>query len=253
MPDDFDAPAFLDQIDWRDLALNLSQWLMEDAFFIKDRRGRFVMQNRRACDYCDAATEAETLGKTDADYFPEERAAGYVEGDRMVMRSDRPILHQISPAPEDRGSEGLIIYSKFPVHDATGQVIGVAGLHRRIDEGKASATVFGDIYPAVRAIQRHFARSLRMSDLASLCGLSHSQFNRRFRALLGMSPKDYLTRFRVKTACRMLESTRHSVARIAQDCGFYDHSHFSHAFRRVTGLSPTRFRSEHRAGSARPT
>ena len=102
--------------------------LPDVAFFMKDRKGRFVMHNRRSCEYCRVSSEAETLGKTDFDFFPEARAKMYVEGDRQVMESGKPILNAIAPAPEEAGSDRLIVYSKVPVKDRRGRIIGIAGI-----------------------------------------------------------------------------------------------------------------------------
>lgn len=251
MKNDFDARGFLDRVDWEKVARDLGGLLLEDAFFMKDSAGRFVMQNRRACEYCNAGDESETLGRTDADFWPGDRAALYIEGDRMVMSSGRPVISQLAPAPEEAGSDNMIVYSKFPVSDRDGRVIGVAGIHRQIDERSSRATPFGVIYRAVRKIHEEFANDgLRMKELARLTGLSQSQFNRRFKAVLGVSPKDYQLRVRVRTACRLLDTTDWTVARIASHCGFHDHSHFSHAFRRQTGQSPGRYRVCHAGATA---
>ncbi len=235
----------MSEVDWRSVTTDLSGLLSDDAFFMKDREGRFVMQNRRACEYCNVSEEAETLGRTDADYWSEERAARYVEGDQMVMRSGKPIVNQLAPAPEEAGSDSMIIYSKFPVRDRLGRVVGVAGTHRLINESTIKTTPFGLLYVAVRRIHDSYASELKMTELAQLTGLSNSQFTRRFNAALGISPKEYLLRVRVRKSCWLLETTNDTIASIAQQCGFYDHSHFSHAFRRHTGQSPTRYRSEH--------
>ena len=243
--EDFNVEVFLERVDWRSLTRELSDCLVEEAFFMKDRTGRFVMQNRRACEYCNTADESETLGKTDADYWPEERAANYAEGDQMVMRSGEAIINQLAPAPEDAGSDNMIIYSKFPVKDLNGRVIGVAGMHRIFDHAKAWDTPLGTLFKAVRRMQEDYGSELKIADLARLSGLSHSQFVRRFHAVLGMSPKDYLQRIRVRKSCRLLEGTQLTVANIAHQCGFYDHSHFSHSFRNQTGLSPSEYRNEH--------
>lgn len=245
MKEDFNAEAFLQRVDWRSMTRELSDCLVEEAFFMKDRSGRFVMQNRRACEYCDTTDESKTLGKTDADYWSEERAANYAEGDQMVMSSGGAITNQLAPAPEDTGSDNVIIYSKFPVKDNKGRVIGVAGVHRIFDQAKALNTPLGTLFKAVRRMQEDYGSELKIADLARFSGISHSQFVRRFRAVLGMSPKNYLQRIRVRKSCRLLEETQFTVANIAQLCGFYDHSHFSHAFRTQTGLSPGEYRKEH--------
>ena len=242
----FDADHLLGEVDWRDVARNLGSLLNEDAFFIKDREGRFVFQNRRAYEYCNARSEAETLGKRDADFFSAERAAIYEEGDQQVIRTGQPITNEIAPAPEEAGSENLVLYSKFPVKDAGGRIIGVAGIHRLVEESATGSTLLGPLFPAVRRIHTNFAEDLRIVDLARQTGLSHSQFARRFKSILGVPPKDYLLQVRVRHARRLLETTDRTVADVALASGFYDHSHFSHAFRRLTGVAPAAYRDSHR-------
>jgi len=206
------------------------------------------MNNRRGCEYCRAATEGETLGKTDADYWPADRANSYSEGDRQVMTSGQPILNAVSSAPEEAGSDRLIIYSKVPVRDHKGRIIGIAGIHREIDARRFELASYGRIGEAVRMIHARFAEDLKTCDFAQVAGLSHSQFNRRFRALFGTTPREYLLRVRVHAACRFLETTGWTVARIALETGFFDHSHFTRIFRRLMGLTPATYRKMHSPG-----
>ena len=59
------------------------------AFFMKDHAGRFVMHNRRSCEFFRKSHEHEILGKTDYDFFSNEHAALYVQGHQEVMNSGR--------------------------------------------------------------------------------------------------------------------------------------------------------------------
>lgn len=246
MQEPFNAEIQLQQVDWREVTRHLGSLIANDAFFIKDTQGRFILQNRRAYEYCNAHSESETLGKRDADFFSPERAAIYEEGDQQVIRTGKPILNEIAPAPEEAGSNNLILYSKFPVRDSAGRVIGVAGIHRLVEESATGPTHLGPLFPAVRRIHTAFAEDLRIVDLARRTGLSHSQFSRRFKSVLGVPPKDYLLRVRVRHSRRLLETTDRTVSDVALASGFYDHSHFSHAFRRLTGTGPAAYREAHR-------
>lgn len=219
--------------------------LPDVAFFMKDRRSRFVMQNRRSCEFCRVASEAQTIGKTDYDFYPRDRAELYVRGDRQVISTGVPIINAIAPAPEEEGSDRLIIYSKVPVRDAGGRIIGVAGIHRRVDGVRAAPHAYGRLSRAIEMMHRHSARRLSTRRLAEAAGVSHSQFDRRFRKLFGTTPREYLLRVRVNAACRLLEETDRTVTDIAQEVGFYDHSHFSRTFRRIMGVAPQRFRRMH--------
>jgi AraC-like DNA-binding protein len=236
---------FVAEVDWMDMTRQLSEILPDEAFFVKNLDGRFMMQNRRAVETCRVTREEDTLGKRDADFWSEDRVRMYVEGDRQVIESGEPIINEIAPAPEEAGSDNMILYSKFPVRNRDGGIIGVAGIHRLIDEKSASSTALGTLYRAVQRIHQEFFEELSVRDLARLAALSQSQFERRFKKVLGVSPKEYLIRVRIRAACRRLEQTNWTIARVASECGFYDHSHFSHAFRRAMGVSPSAYRENH--------
>ncbi len=233
------------EVDWMDMTRQLGEILPDEAFFVKNLEGRFMMQNRRAVETCRVTREEDTLGKRDADFWSEDRVRMYVEGDRQVIESGRPIINEIAPAPEEAGSDNMILYSKFPVRNRAGAIIGVAGIHRLIDEKSASSTALGTLYRAVQRVHQDFAEEISVRELARLAGLSQSQFERRFRKVLGVSPKEYLIRVRVRNACRLLEQSDWTIARVANECGFYDHSHFSHAFRRAMGATPSAYRESH--------
>jgi AraC-like DNA-binding protein len=219
--------------------------LPDVAFFMKDRKGRFIMHNRRALEYCHAELEAETIGKTDFDFWPRDRAEMYIAGDKQVMDTGNPIINAIAPAPEEAGSDRLIIYSKVPVRDRRGRIIGIAGTHREVDGLRAPNTNFGRLSRAVQHLHQKFSEPISTSQLAVIAGFSRSQFERVFHRLFGTSPMDYLLRVRVNAACRKLETTDHKCTDIALECGFYDHSHFSRMFQRFMGMPPQAYRQRH--------
>ena len=240
---------FLSSVDWMDVTQQLSNLLPDEAFFIKDKEGRFMMQNNRLVENCRVTRAKDPSGMKDDDFWSEERVRMYIESDRQVMSSGRPIINELAPAPEETGSNNMILYSKFPIRDHDGEIIGVGGFYRLIDEKETTTTPLGKLYNAIRKIQQNYADNLTASELARLCSLSRSQFERRFRKVLGCSPREYLMRVRVRSACRVLEQTDWTIARTAQECGFYDHSHFSHAFRRLMGVSPSIYRKNHGVNS----
>lgn len=216
--------------------------LPDVAFFMKDRAGRFIMKNRRSCEYCRVASELETIGKTDYDFYPRDRADMYVKGDRQVMQTGLPIINAIAPAPEAEGSDTLIIYSKVPLRDRRGHIIGVAGIHREVEGIRATPKSYGRLSAAVQHLHKHYARPLTTRHLADMVGISPSQFDRRFRRFFGATPRKYLLRVRVNAACRLLAETDLSVTDVALKVGFYDHSHFSRTFSRLMGLPPLTYR-----------
>lgn len=76
---------------------------------------------------------------------------------------------------------------------------------------------------------------------AAVC-LSRSQFGRKLRAVVDMSPSDYINDVRLNEVRRLLHSQPQlSLLDIALLTGFSDHAHLSHAFSRKFGVSPSSY------------
>jgi AraC-like DNA-binding protein len=78
---------------------------------------------------------------------------------------------------------------------------------------------------------------VRIEDLARRIGLSQSALERRFRRLVGASPKKFASITRLRHVLR-LRSKGADFTSIAYDAGYCDQSHFIKDFRRFSGLSP---------------
>ena len=72
--------------------------------------------------------------------------------------------------------------------------------------------------------------------------MSRSAFARDFRATLGVTPMEFVTRIRINLARRLLVSTVRSVEVIAVEVGFSSRSHFSRIFKNHYGTDPSTFR-----------
>jgi transcriptional regulator GlxA family with amidase domain len=85
-----------------------------------------------------------------------------------------------------------------------------------------------------------------IASLAQEVGVSRSVLAERFRHFLGKPPMTYLAEWRLQLGARMLNSTSHSVARIAGDVGYESEQAFNRAFKREFGAPPARFRTRSR-------
>jgi DNA-binding response OmpR family regulator/AraC-like DNA-binding protein len=97
----------------------------------------------------------------------------------------------------------------------------------------------------VQAIERvigHYAERLLAEDLARATGVSPRQLADTFHECLGMSAKEFITRFRVVAACRLLFEGSLTLQQIADLTGFEDASHLSHVFNRYVGTRPGEYR-----------
>ena len=89
--------------------------------------------------------------------------------------------------------------------------------------------------------------AITVEDIAGYVGVSRSHLFRSFEAVLGLSPKEYLTDFRMKQACYLLEHSSLSITAIANSLGFDNSLYFSKTFHRQKGMSPKEYREKNRS------
>jgi AraC-like DNA-binding protein len=97
--------------------------------------------------------------------------------------------------------------------------------------------------PALRAMHKDIARGWTVDSLAEAASLSRSAFALRFRQRVGESPLEYLTRWRMFKAGRLLQQPDAATGEVAGAVGYDSEAAFSKAFKRVTGLTPGAWRS----------
>lgn len=96
-------------------------------------------------------------------------------------------------------------------------------------------------------INDHFAERITAADIARSASVSVSECLRCFRAVLGLTPANYVRQFRLQRAAELLSGTGEKISEIAALCGFEDASHFSRVFRLWSGCTPASYRQEHSA------
>ena len=80
-----------------------------------------------------------------------------------------------------------------------------------------------------------------LKSLAERVGMSRSVFALRFRGVVGATPMEYLTRWRMLLAADRLKNSSDGLSAIAQSLGYESESAFGKAFRRVMGCSPRQY------------
>lgn len=84
-------------------------------------------------------------------------------------------------------------------------------------------------------------------SMASRCGVSTAQFNRRFRLAFGLSPRQYVLRERIGRAATLLRETELSIKEIAEALRYREIFYFHRQFRQLLGQTPTEMRRTSRA------
>ncbi|KAB8145946.1 helix-turn-helix domain-containing protein [Chloroflexia bacterium SDU3-3] len=97
---------------------------------------------------------------------------------------------------------------------------------------------------AVGYIQQRYASDLSRQQIADAVGVSKNYLSHIFQQELGISPWEYLNRYRIAQARAMLERSASSISEVAAQVGFEDASYFGRMFRKHVGCSPQAYRSQ---------
>jgi len=100
---------------------------------------------------------------------------------------------------------------------------------------------------AMNAIHQRPREPWTIESLAREVSVSRATLARRFAHLVGETPPEYLTRWRMDLAAQRLRDTDDTVAAIAAAVGYRSEYSFSRAFTRHRGLAPGRYRRDARA------
>lgn len=94
----------------------------------------------------------------------------------------------------------------------------------------------GIIEKVIGYIRTNYFEDLTLDILARQAGLERTYFSYLFKQKTGQPPHSYLTQVRIKKACQLLTSRKHTVSEIAYLVGLTPHN-FSRQFRQQTGMT----------------
>ena len=90
-------------------------------------------------------------------------------------------------------------------------------------------------------IANNFQFKIKVTDIADSLSLSPNYLANIFKEILGISPKQYLTEYRMQKACQYLSSQDIMIKDVAKRVGYPNALHFSAEFRRIKNMSPTMY------------
>ena len=106
---------------------------------------------------------------------------------------------------------------------------------------------------ALKVLQQDFAFLDGVGDLAQRLHVSQEYLTRTFRNHVGMTPGKYLVQVRVEHAKLLLQQGDHSIAFVADACGFANGNYFARVFRSCVGVSPSVYAREQAGQAPLPT
>ena len=92
--------------------------------------------------------------------------------------------------------------------------------------------------PALNAIHDRVNTPWTVESLAEAASMSRSAFAARFKEILGQTPLEYVTEWRMQKAIQLLEQREKKLIDVARLVGYESDAAFSKAFKRVVGANP---------------
>ncbi|MDA3730740.1 AraC family transcriptional regulator [Niameybacter massiliensis] len=91
-------------------------------------------------------------------------------------------------------------------------------------------------------IEQHLDENITLEHLAQIANLSEGRFKTKFRQDIGMPPREYILREKIKRAKELLEDDVLSITDISYMLSFSSSQYFSTVFKRFTSISPLEYR-----------
>jgi diguanylate cyclase (GGDEF)-like protein/PAS domain S-box-containing protein len=141
-----------------------------DLAWIKDKQQRFNAVNE-AYLHLSGKAEADILGKTTFEIWPEPLAKIFHGYDLEVLRSGEPVHFEMTVA-DPQGKSHVLDYINAPVRDEDGDIVGLAGMARDITARKRAEEKIRHLaeYDALTDLPNRSLLNIRFSEAIALAG-----------------------------------------------------------------------------------
>ncbi len=127
---------------------------LPDEVFVKDTKGRVIINNLAHARSLGVDDPTDAIGKTDFDCLPNDKAEQFRRSELVLLNTGK----------EYNGEEFITLKSgetrwlrttKVPLRDARGEIIGLAGIHRDITERKKGEAELELLHKQLLETSRH--------------------------------------------------------------------------------------------------
>ncbi len=116
--------------------------------------------------------------------------------------------------------------------------------HMSEKEGLFAAMAHPKLEKVMSLLHSNPQGSYSVDEMANAAGMSRSRFSSLFKDILGQSPIEYATQWRMTQAYEWLAEEGMSTYAAAQRAGYQDEASFAKAFKRVIGIGPGAVRAQ---------
>lgn len=213
------------------------------VYFIKGRKGEYLVVNKTLVARCQVSSKEALLGKTAAEVLRAPLGDRVSAQDAQILKSGMPLLSQLELHVYPAGDVGWCLTTKLPLRNRRGSIVGLVGVSQDLRIPDTETEEYRQLASAIEYAENRLASPPSVQSLARVAKMSRYQLDRRMRRVFGLVTGQWLVKIRLDAAQRLLQGTSLSIAAIAAQSGYHDQSAFTRQFRRATGLSPSVYRS----------
>ncbi|AKJ65648.1 xylose operon transcription regulator XylR [Kiritimatiella glycovorans] len=182
-------------------------------------------------------------------HVPDDCAVVGVDNDPVVCGLSNPPLSSVSLHQHEAGYEAAAVLDRM----MRGEAPGVTQIVGRVNEMvvRQSSDIFAIDDPAVvkalKFMQDHAHRPLRVADIAEAGGLYRRGLERRFKKYTNQTMGRYHRRLRGEHIAKLLRQSHWTLEQLAEECGFASAPLLSRFFSSVMGEGPSAYRKRIRS------
>lgn len=94
-------------------------------------------------------------------------------------------------------------------------------------------------------VMAHYIHPISLEDIAAEVGMNRSAFCSYFKRRKGITFSQFVTRYRLNTACELLKHSQKQVSEICYMVGFNDVPHFNRLFKKAKHITPKAYRNNY--------
>ena len=157
-----------------------------DQIYFKDRESRFLRNNRAHLARFGLTGQAQALGKTDFDFFPQQHAEEARQDELRVMETEQMLGTEQRVAWPD-GKVEWELTSKMPLRDASGEIIGTFGITHDITSRKRAEDDLKSLSDRLQLATNAAAIGIWDYDPAN----DHLIWDEQMFQISGIAPEDF--------------------------------------------------------------
>jgi rsbT co-antagonist protein RsbR len=109
---------------------------LPNHIYVKDVESRFLVTNESHAHFLGVPSAEAVIGKTDFDFFPQDLASRYYEGEHELFRTEKSLVGIELPYIDGSGKSGWLLTSKILWRDEEDRVVGLIGINQDITDLK---------------------------------------------------------------------------------------------------------------------